>query len=429
MTTPEHLTHFWGPVGTTTPLEQHHRRPAARRRLRDHHGQRRRRQHVHRCAPSTSESPARAAGVDRARRRRRHADHDHLRRPRRRAHRGGHPSDQRAGRLPAAPRRRPASPPASTASTSTWPVWTPRTNTSTLRSAQCQQSRQPTAPTIAYERTGSGPALVLVDGALCYRGAGPMRPLAALLQDAFTVYTYDRRGRGESSDTLAVRGRSRGRGPPGPHRARPVGRRSSMASPPVRRSPWRPRQPDPGISKLALYEPPFMAEVEDGPRIKELHRTAARAARRRAAGATPWRLFMTHVGVPAQAVAGIRAQPGWARLEAVAPTLAYDDEVLAGGRVPRRSGRHDRRPVAGSRRRRQPARAPAGGEGHRRTRCPLQSTGHWMARRTTWPRKHSHRCWSSSSGADPPLRRPCRARAPARRLARARRAGSASVLR
>ena len=55
---------------------------------------------------------------------------------------------------------------------------------------------------IAYERTGSGPALILVDGAMCYRGAGPMRPIAALLGDTFTVYAYDRRGRGESSDTL-----------------------------------------------------------------------------------------------------------------------------------------------------------------------------------------------------------------------------------
>ena len=35
---------------------------------------------------------------------------------------------------------------------------------------------------------------------------------------------------------------------------------------------------------------------------------------------------MTYVGMPAQAVAGIRAQPGWATLEAIAPTLAYDDE-------------------------------------------------------------------------------------------------------
>src|SRR3954453_6745534 len=55
--------------------------------------------------------------------------------------------------------------------------------------------------TIGYERSGSGPALVLVDGAMCHRAAGPMRPLAALLRDGFTVYTYDRRGRGESSDT------------------------------------------------------------------------------------------------------------------------------------------------------------------------------------------------------------------------------------
>jgi pimeloyl-ACP methyl ester carboxylesterase len=55
---------------------------------------------------------------------------------------------------------------------------------------------------IAYERTGSGPALILVDGAMCYRAAGPMRPLAAALKGDFTVYAYDRRGRGESSDTL-----------------------------------------------------------------------------------------------------------------------------------------------------------------------------------------------------------------------------------
>jgi len=46
-------------------------------------------------------------------------------------------------------------------------------------------------------------------------------------------------------------------------------------------------------------------------------------------------LFMTDVGVPAQAVAGMRAQPSWARLEAIAATLAYDEDVLTGRRVPR----------------------------------------------------------------------------------------------
>jgi pimeloyl-ACP methyl ester carboxylesterase len=56
--------------------------------------------------------------------------------------------------------------------------------------------------TIAFTRAGSGPAIVLVDGAMCYRGMGPMSGLAERLTDHFTVYTYDRRGRGESGDTL-----------------------------------------------------------------------------------------------------------------------------------------------------------------------------------------------------------------------------------
>ncbi|WP_240034744.1 alpha/beta fold hydrolase [Glaciihabitans arcticus] len=54
---------------------------------------------------------------------------------------------------------------------------------------------------IAFERTGSGPALVLVDGAMCYREFGPARSVAAELADGYTVYFYDRRGRGESGDT------------------------------------------------------------------------------------------------------------------------------------------------------------------------------------------------------------------------------------
>src|SRR5439155_97278 len=54
---------------------------------------------------------------------------------------------------------------------------------------------------IAYEKAGSGPPLVLVDGALCSREFGPMPKLAPLLASRFTVYWYDRRGRGESGDT------------------------------------------------------------------------------------------------------------------------------------------------------------------------------------------------------------------------------------
>jgi pimeloyl-ACP methyl ester carboxylesterase len=187
--------------------------------------------------------------------------------------------------------------------------------------------------TIAYERTGSGPALVLVDGAMCYRAAGPMRPLAALLQDTFTVYTYDRRGRGESSDTLPY---TAAREVEDLHAliaqaggeayvyAISSGAALTLAAAAV----------GPGITKLALYEPPFMAEAEGDARSKEYTerlRELLDAGHRGDAVA----LFMTYVGMPAPVVAGIRAQPGWAVLEAIAPTLAYDDELLAGGTVPR----------------------------------------------------------------------------------------------
>src|SRR6476469_2207998 len=64
---------------------------------------------------------------------------------------------------------------------------------------QTVQSRDGT--TIAFDRFGDGPPVILVDGALCYRESGGSRKLAASLAPHFTVYTYDRRGRGESGDT------------------------------------------------------------------------------------------------------------------------------------------------------------------------------------------------------------------------------------
>jgi len=54
---------------------------------------------------------------------------------------------------------------------------------------------------IAYEKSGSGLPLILVDGALCSRSFGPMPKLAPLMAEHFTVYMYDRRGRNESGDT------------------------------------------------------------------------------------------------------------------------------------------------------------------------------------------------------------------------------------
>jgi pimeloyl-ACP methyl ester carboxylesterase len=187
--------------------------------------------------------------------------------------------------------------------------------------------------TIAYSRIGTGPALILVDGAMCYRAAGPLQPLAALLQDTFTVYTYDRRGRGESSDAA----------PYAPAReiedlqaliaqaggtayvyAISSGAALAIAAAAASRT----------ITKLALYEPPYVAETDDPARVKEYTaklNDLLDAGRKGDAVA----LFMTFVGIPAEVIAGIRTQPGWPVLEAIAPTLAYDAELLGDGTVPR----------------------------------------------------------------------------------------------
>jgi pimeloyl-ACP methyl ester carboxylesterase len=186
---------------------------------------------------------------------------------------------------------------------------------------------------IGYERIGTGPAVVLVDGALCHRAAGPLRPLAALLQQSFTTFTYDRRGRGESSDTLpysvsreiedlqAVIAEAGGS-------AYVYGISSGAALVMTTAA------HDPGITRLALFEPPYLAEADENPWLQgygEQLRGLLAADRRGDAVA----LFMTNVGIPRLVIDGMRSQPGWVMLEAIAPTLAYDDEVLGEGRIPR----------------------------------------------------------------------------------------------
>jgi pimeloyl-ACP methyl ester carboxylesterase len=186
---------------------------------------------------------------------------------------------------------------------------------------------------IGYERTGSGPPLVLVDGAMCHRAGGPMRPLAAALADSFTVYAYDRRGRGESGDTLPyavdreiedLRVLVERAG--GEVDVYAISSGAALAIATVAAGAR--------IAKLALYEPPYMAEVGDDTPIEAYSARLQEllvAGRRGDAVAA----FMAHVGIPEPVVEGMRGQPHWPAMEAIAPTLAYDDALMTGGRVPR----------------------------------------------------------------------------------------------
>jgi pimeloyl-ACP methyl ester carboxylesterase len=191
----------------------------------------------------------------------------------------------------------------------------------------------PDGTTIAYDRTGDGPAVVLVDGAMCYRDNGPMRPLAALLKEHFTVYAYDRRGRGHSGDTppyavereiedlTALIAEAGGD-------VHLYGISSGAALCLATAAAGAP------VARIACYEPPFLTDTTGGAPKREYTarlRDLLAAGRRGDAAA----LFMTYVGMPEQVVSGMRGQPFWPVFEAIAPTLAYDDEVLGDGSVPR----------------------------------------------------------------------------------------------
>jgi pimeloyl-ACP methyl ester carboxylesterase len=173
---------------------------------------------------------------------------------------------------------------------------------------------------IAFERTGAGPALILVDAAGNYGDFRPLRaPIERLAAD-FTVYVYDRRGRGASTDTLPyavereiddlavliaeaggsafVYAMSSG-GLLALHAAA-----SGLA-----------------IPKLALFEPPI--EPREAPTgetgfTTELAELVAAGRRRDAV-----EFFHRGIGVPEEVMAQM-TPPVWAALEAVAHTLVYD---------------------------------------------------------------------------------------------------------
>jgi pimeloyl-ACP methyl ester carboxylesterase len=186
------------------------------------------------------------------------------------------------------------------------------------------QSRDGTA--IAFEKSGEGSPVILVDGALCYRASGPARPLAALLAEHFTVYTYDRRGRGESGDTppYAVEREVQDiealvEEAGGSACLYGISSGAVLALEAADRVP--------GITKLALYEAPFIVDDSRPPigadYVLELKEHLASDRRGDAV-----RLFMRQVGVPAPIVALMRFMPAWKKLKAVAHTLAYDAAVM-----------------------------------------------------------------------------------------------------
>jgi pimeloyl-ACP methyl ester carboxylesterase len=182
---------------------------------------------------------------------------------------------------------------------------------------------------IAYDKLGKGPALILVGGALSARSGAS--ELAGLLAPDFTVYSYDRRGRGESTDTKPyavkrevedlealvdeaggsayVYGKSSGA-------CLALEAASSLGD---------------KVKKLVLYEAPYSEEKGAAEEWKGFISKIDKllAADQRAEAITQ---FMKFVGAPDKAIEGMKASPAWPAMVAMAPTLAYDNAVVGGNR-------------------------------------------------------------------------------------------------
>jgi pimeloyl-ACP methyl ester carboxylesterase len=181
---------------------------------------------------------------------------------------------------------------------------------------------------IAIERVGHGPAIVCVDGALSTRRLGPGQSLALLLSGRYTVYTYDRRGRGDSGDTRpydpereiedldAVITYAGGDASVFGHSSGAVLALEAAAH-------------GVAIKRLALYETPFVVDDtrrpagDDWPRHLESLITSGRRG-----GAI--KRFMTEIaGAPAFIPFVMSLTPMWSRLKTIAHTLAYDSAIMA----------------------------------------------------------------------------------------------------
>lgn len=175
---------------------------------------------------------------------------------------------------------------------------------------------------LAVDTIGEGAPVILVGGA--FNDRGTVAGLAAELAPRYTVVTYDRRGRGDSTDQgsdysvaaevedlAAVIAHVGGRAAVFGHSSGAVlALEGAMRGLP--------------IDRIAVYEPPYTAdETLPHPEAEAYERLKALVAFGDGDGAAE--LFLSEfIGVPEEGVAGMKAGPAWEFLVQKAPSLPYD---------------------------------------------------------------------------------------------------------
>jgi pimeloyl-ACP methyl ester carboxylesterase len=178
---------------------------------------------------------------------------------------------------------------------------------------------------IAFDRSGAGPPLIVVLGALNDRSSAA--PLAAALAPHYTVYAYDRRGRGDSGDTPpyavdrevedidALISEAGGSAFAYGHSS---GAKLALDA----------AAHGLAITKLALYEPPFIVDDTRPSPPRNYVATLQELASSGRRGDAVVYFMTTGVGLSAEFADRMRSAPMWPALEALAPTLAYDGIVM-----------------------------------------------------------------------------------------------------
>jgi pimeloyl-ACP methyl ester carboxylesterase len=183
---------------------------------------------------------------------------------------------------------------------------------------------------IAFDRLGEGPPVILVCGGSVDRMSNAA--LAEQLASDLTVFNYDRRGRGDSGDTLPyaverevedIEALVEAAG----GSANLWGSSSGAALALIAAESGAP------VTRLALWEPPFIPDGFPRPPQDQVAQYETMVAEGRRGDAVEY--FMSKViGMPPEIVAGARSQPFWAAQEALAHTLAYDARIMSDYTVP-----------------------------------------------------------------------------------------------
>lgn len=197
---------------------------------------------------------------------------------------------------------------------------------------------------IAYDRQGSGPAVILIDGAWCGRNMGPMPKLAPLLVPHFTVYNYDRRSRGDSglstdyspdreyedlAALIEVAGGS----------ASLYGTSSGAALALFATARGLP------VDRLAIFEPPF-TDVPGGKPMPQGYQAEVERLVAEDKRAALIKFFMVKmIGMPAIMMPMMRLNPGWKAMLHNAPSLPHDTAVMEGYGFPTEAARSIRVPT------------------------------------------------------------------------------------